>query len=256
MILGNKKVESDRPALVMGIVNATPDSFLERSRGGLNLALKLIDDGADILDIGGESTRPGFTEVSEKEEIDRIIPIIKEIRKRSDIAISVDTRKKNVMEAAWNEGADIFNDVSAFEYDEKSADFAAKTDLSVILMFSHEGDSKICRDYLKKRVDSAVEHGIKKEKIILDPGIGFDKTFDQNCDLIKNCSDISFDDLPVLMALSNKRCIGAMTGRDVLDRDSGTNAANLISVLNGARIVRVHNVAQTVDTLNVMKFLR
>lgn len=256
MILGTKEITTDRPALVMGIVNATPDSFFEKSRGGFELAMKLIEEGADILDIGGESTRPGFTEVPEDEEIKRVIPLIKEIRKHSDIAISVDTRKKSVMEAAFSEGADILNDVSALEFDDSMADFVSGTDLSVILMFPYEGGIEECKKYLKKQTEYAISKGINKEKIILDPGIGFGKTFEQNCELIKKCSDISFDELPVLMALSNKRCIGAMTGRDALERQAGTNAANMISVLNGASIVRVHDVAQTIDVLNVMKFLK
>ena len=124
LCLGENVIESPRKAFVMGIVNATPDSFFENSRGGLDLALKLIDDGADILDIGGESTRPGFTEVSEDEEISRVVPLIQKIRQINDkIPISVDTRKMAVMKAAYENGADVLNDVSALEFDSKMAGF-------------------------------------------------------------------------------------------------------------------------------------
>ena len=267
MIFGKKTVNSERPALIMGIVNATPDSFFEKSRGGIDLALKLIDEGADILDIGGESTRPGFTTVESNEEIMRVVPLVKEIRKHSDIPISIDTRKKNVMEEAFYAGADVLNDVSAMEYDEDICNFVSKNDLGVILMFGKSGGIKNAKEYLSQRINYAIKNNISKEKIIVDPGIGFDKTFEENIELIKNCGKLSeiiinqkdndeIFNFPVLMALSNKRCIGAMTGNNVEDRDVGTMTANLFSVISGASIIRVHNVKQAVDSLNVMKFLK
>ena len=266
MIFGNKKLSTEKPAFVMGILNATPDSFFEKSRGGLDLALKLIDDGADILDIGGESTRPNYIPVEENEEIKRIIPLIKEIRKHSDIPISVDTRKSKVFIEAYNVGADILNDVSALEDDKNMAETVSKTDCSVILMHREEEDpNKIdesdkintkVSDYLKKQIEYAIYCGIKKEKIIIDPGIGFGKTFKENLELIKNCNLLCDGNFPILMALSRKRCIGQMTNEDVENRMAGTLAANIISVQNNAKIVRVHDVKQTVDALNVMKYLK
>jgi dihydropteroate synthase len=194
----NKVLELKRPAFVMGIVNATPDSFYKSSRGVIDLALRLIDEGADILDIGGESTRPGFTEISEEEEITRIVPLIQKIRQFNDkIPISVDTRKTAVMKAAYENGADVLNDVSALEFDSKMADFISSTELSVILMFWKAGGIKEAKKYLKERVLFAKKSGIKKEKIILDPGIGFDKSFEENCQLIRNCGDLSFWGIPV-----------------------------------------------------------
>lgn len=259
LCLGKKFIESPRNAFVMGIVNATPDSFFENSRGGLDLALKLIDDGADILDIGGESTRPGFTEVSEEEEISRVVPLIQQIRKINDkIPISVDTRKTAVMKAAYESGADVLNDVSALEFDSKMADFISSTELSVVLMFWKAGGIKEAKKYLKERVLFAKKSGIKKEKIILDPGIGFDKSFEENCQLIKNCGDLSFWGIPVLMALSNKRCIGAMINEneDSAKRGVGTACANIFAVESGAKIIRVHDVKSAIDSLNVMNFLK
>lgn len=259
LLLGKKTISSSHIAFVMGIVNATPDSFFENSRGGFDLALKLIDDGADILDIGGESTRPGFTEVSEDEEIKRIVPLIQKIRQVNDkIPISVDTRKMAVMKAAYENGADVLNDVSALEFDSKMAKFVSSTELSVILMFSKAGGLKEAKKYLKERVLFAKKSGIQKEKIILDPGIGFEKSFDQNCQLIKNCGDLSFGGMPVLMALSNKRCIGAMINEneDSAKRDYGTVAANIFAIESGAKIIRVHNVKSAIDSINVMNFLK
>lgn len=259
ILLGNKVIESPRQAFVMGIVNATPDSFYENSRGGLDLALQLIDEGADILDIGGESTRPGFTEVSEEEEIKRIVPLVQQIRKINDkIPISIDTRKKSVIEAAYSEGADVLNDVSALEFDSQMAKFVSSTDLSVILMFSKAGGLREAKKYFKERVLFAQKHGILKEKIILDPGIGFEKSFEQNCELIKKCGELSIKNIPVLMALSNKRCVGAMINenQDANKRGIGTVVSDVFAVEAGAKIIRVHDVKSAIDSLNVMKFLK
>lgn len=266
MIFGNKKISTEKPAFVMGILNATPDSFFEKSRGGIDLALKLIDDGADILDIGGESTRPGYIPVDEDEEIKRIVPLIKEIRNHSQIPISVDTRKSKVFKEAFYAGADILNDVSALEDDKKMAEVCAKTDCSVILMHRWKENPnkkdeskniiKIVSDYLENQIGYALFEGVDERKIIIDPGIGFGKTFEENINLIKNCNLLCDGKYPILMALSRKRCIGQMTDETVENRMAGTLAANILSVQNNSKIVRVHDVKQTVDSLNVMKYLQ
>ncbi len=264
MTFGERTISTERRAFIMGIVNATPDSFFSKSRGGVNKAFELLDQGADIIDIGGESTRPGFTQVSKEEEIKRIVPVIKALRKKSDVVISVDTRKKEVMKAAYEEGADILNDVSSFESDPALADYAAEKNLSVILMHgynkseNHESSENITKevsDYLLERANFAIAHGIKKEKIILDPGIGFGKTNEENISLIKDTEKLCSSGYPLLMALSRKRVIGNMTGRDVEERLTGTVTADLISVIKGAKILRVHDVKETLDSLNVMKYL-
>ncbi len=258
-------IKTENAAFVMGIVNATPDSFWEGSRGGENLALKLIDEGADIVDVGGESTRPGSAYVSAEEEIRRIIPVIKKIRAVSSIAISVDTRKKEVIEAAVSEGADILNDVSALE--EGIASFAARKGIPVILMHKRgipaimQNDTSyrdVFREvdaYLASRVSYALSRGIAPNKIIVDPGIGFGKDFEANRILIKNCGKLCGGTYPVLMALSRKTCIGEMTGRSAEGRLCGTIAANMIAVMSGASVVRVHDVAAALDSLRVLKLL-
>ena len=259
--LADRTISTKRSAFVMGIVNCTPDSFFAGSRGSASLALRLADEGADILDIGGESTRPGWKPVSTEEEIRRIVPVIRAVRKKSPIPISVDTRKKSVMEAAFNEGADIVNDVSALEDDEELGLFAAQKNLPVILMHRgncSSGKSAVCEvgKYLSSRADYALSCGIGKEKIIVDPGIGFGKDDDVNRALIADCGSLCEGTYPVLMALSRKRVIGSMTGRDAEERLYGTLAADLVAVLSGASFVRVHDVAPCVDSLAVLSALR
>lgn len=269
---GLKHAVTERDAFVMGIVNATPDSFYSESRGGAERALKLISEGADILDIGGESTRPGYTPVCTEEEISRIVPVVQAVRRESSIPISIDTTKLEVFKAAFAAGADIWNDVTALsgagkknedgtagtenEASIESARFIAKTGASVILMHSGAGSIKDVSDYLGQRVVFCLSHGVNSDKIIVDPGIGFGKTLEQNIALIREPLSVCGGRYTVLMALSRKRCIGDMTGRNTEERLAGTLAADMISVQKGAKIIRVHDVSDAIDTLNVMKNLR
>ena len=269
---GLKRAATERAAFVMGIVNATPDSFYAESRGGVDRALQLIDEGADIIDIGGESTRPGYTPVTVEEEIARIIPVIQAVRKVSSIPISIDTTKLEVFKSAFAAGADIWNDVTALsgagkanddgtaacksEPSRESAQFIANSGASVILMHSGAGTKQEVSDFLGQRTVFCLSNGVSSDKIILDPGIGFGKTTEQNLDLIREPLSICAGRYPVLMALSRKRCIGDMTGRATEDRLAGTLAADMISVQNGAKLIRVHDVSAAIDTLNVMKYLR
>ena len=276
--LGLKRAATERDAFVMGIVNATPDSFYADSRGGIDRALQLLDEGADILDIGGESTRPGYTPVSVEEEIGRVLPVIQAVRKVSSIPISVDTNKLEVFKAAFAAGADIWNDITALSgttkpdgEDEKSedgtaaahgvpsvaaAEYLAKTGASVILMHTGPADISEVSEFLGQRAIFCISNGVASDKIILDPGIGFGKTLEQNLALIREPLKICAGRYPVLMALSRKRCIGDMTGRPTEERLAGTLAADMISVQKGAKIIRVHDVSSAIDTLNVMKNLR
>ena len=197
--------------------------------------------------------------MSAEEELRRIIPVIKKIRAVSSVAISVDTRKKEVIEAAVSEGADILNDVSALEDDESIASFAAEKGIPVILMHKRGipaimQNNTSYRDvfwevnaYLASRVSYALSRGIEPNKIIVDPGIGFGKDFEANCILIKNCGKFCGGMYPVLMALSRKTCIGEMTGKRAEDRLCGTVAADMIAVMRGASIVRVHDVGAALD---------
>ncbi len=263
--LAGRTVQTERPAFVMGIVNATPDSFYAGSRGGVEEGLRLIDEGADLLDIGGESSRPGAAYVSDGEELSRIIPVIEGIRRHSSIPISVDTRKRSVMEAAYNAGADIVNDISALEDDERLGHFAAEKSLPVILMHKrgipktmqqHTSYTDVLAEvsgYLSARALYAEQLGIAREKIIIDPGIGFGKDMAANTALICRCGFLCGGSYPVLMALSRKSVIGEMTGEPVERRLEGTVAANMLSVLSGAFMLRVHDVAPCRNMLDVLK---
>lgn len=252
---GKKNLKTDRPAFVMGIVNATPDSFFSGSRGGIERALQLIEEGADVIDIGGESTRPGYTPVPADEEIKRILPVLNEIRKTSDIAVSIDTTKLEVFKAAFENGADVWNDVCALSGKTENAEYVARTGAGVILMHNGPGDILEVNKYLEEQVQFCLKNGIALDKIIVDPGIGFGKSNEQSISLIKNTGLLCDGKYPVLMALSRKRCIGEMTGKPTEERMAGTLAADLLSVQKGAVMVRVHDVSETIDGLNVMKYL-
>lgn len=273
IFLKDRILSTENPAFVMGIVNANGDSFWEKSRGGARLAKRLVEQGADILDIGGESTRPGSEYIDAKEELRRVIPLVKKIRKFSDVPISVDTRKYDVMSAAFDAGADILNDVSALEDDPRLARFAARERIPVILMHNAmkkssckpERNSVIMNEcgeenifsqvdeYLVRRAEFALQNGIAAEKIIVDPGIGFGKDTAQNAALIANAARLCGGKYSVLMALSRKSFFEKVCGRKVAGRLWGTVAANAYSILNGVSIVRVHDVDAAVDTVKVLK---
>lgn len=277
ILLASGPLYTDLPAFVMSIVNVTPDSFWEKSRSVnvaacVEKALFCEKEGAHIIDIGAESSRPGAEYVSVSEEIDRLLPVIEGIRKHSSIPISVDTRKSSVLEAALTSGADILNDISALEDDDLIASVASKADIPVILMHKRGSPQTMQKNteyadvveevasYLRLRCEYALSCGIKPEKIILDPGIGFGKNLYANQLLIQNCntfSSITADNQSnhVLMALSRKTCIGDLTGRSVEQRLSGTVCANLLAVQKGATIVRVHDTAETIDMLKVLRGL-
>jgi dihydropteroate synthase len=268
--LARGTVSTEMPAFVMGILNATDDSFWEGSRApslesALALALSLAERGADIIDIGGESTRPGAVYVGEAEEIARVAPLVREIRKRSSVPLSVDTRKASVMRAALDEGADICNDVSALEDDPSLAPLVAASGIPVVLMHKRGVPASMqdapeyydvvaeVASYLFSRAEYALGAGIARDRIILDPGIGFGKRVEDNCALIANLAKIAAGGYPVLMGNSRKSFIGSITGRKAEDRLAGTLAAALVSVQNGASFLRVHDVAETKDTLAVLR---
>lgn len=268
--LAGRTIHTELPAFIMGIVNVTPDSFWEGSRAGdtgLELALSLIEAGADILDIGGESTRPGSAYVDENEEIGRIVPLIKQIRAQSSIPISVDTRKSGVLKAAIEAGADLLNDVSALADDETMASVAARLSIPVVLMHKKgipetmqqgiqydDVVSEVC-DFLAGRVQYALDAGIIPDRIILDPGIGFGKRHEDNVALIRNIDRLLELGYPVMMALSRKSSIGQMTGKTVDKRMAGSLCANMFAVQKGAGYLRVHDVEETRDMLAVLQEL-
>lgn len=242
--------------LVMGILNITPDSFSDGGKynnieAALKQAEKLIDDGADIIDIGGESTRPGHIQISSEEEITRVVPVIERIKKELNPIISIDTYKYDVAEAAIKAGADIVNDIWGLQYDNgEMAEIVKKYDIPLIAM--HNQNDEIYRedimDSLKKFFDKTYEiakkYGIDKEKIILDPGLGFGKNVEQNIELMSKL-EILCANAPVLLGASKKRFIGKLLNDLPFDeRVEGTVATTVIGIQKGVSIVRVHNVLE------------
>ena len=257
----------DRPQ-VMGIVNVTPDSF---SDGGAHdtleaavaHALKLVEEGADLLDVGGESTRPGAGEVSVEEELRRVIPVIEQLSKRASLPISIDTSKPEVMRAAVAAGAGMINDVQALRR-EGALDAAAALGVPVVLMhmLGEPRSMQQAPDYddvvgdvhrfLAERLFAAEMSGIAKKNLLVDPGFGFGKNTQHNLALLAQLERFTELGVPVLAGLSRKRSIGEITGREATrDRVAGSVAAHLIAAQRGAMILRVHDVAATVDALKV-----
>ena len=267
-------IETDLPAFIMGIVNTTPDSFYESSRStslekSLIRALALEAEGADIIDIGGESTRPGASYISEEEELERVIPLIEAVRGRSTVAISVDTRKAAVMKAAFKAGATLCNDISALIDDPALGTLIAEEAGAVVLMHKRGTPPTMqqnvpqyrnvvteVRDYLEARVAHALNCGIAHERIIIDYGIGFGKTAEDNYRLIAASAYFTGLGYPLLVGLSRKSFIGYVTGEPPEKRLAGTLAATMYAVQQGASIVRAHDVAETRELLLVLKELQ
>jgi len=252
---------------VMGILNVTPDSFSDGGRydrldAGLGQALQMARDGADIIDIGGESTRPGADSVGEQEELDRVIPVIEAIRAETDVPISVDTSKVGVMRAAVTAGANMINDVCALQGE---GALQAATDLDVAVCLMHmQGiprtmqadphyDNVVAEvaQFLEQRVAACVGAGLAGDRIVVDPGFGFGKTREHNVELLANLRQLQVRGCPVLVGVSRKATLGELTSRNVDRRLPASVAAAAIAVVNGAAIVRAHDVPATVDALKV-----
>ena len=256
--------------LVMGVINTTPDSF---SDGGLNYApetaiscgLGMLEDGADILDIGGESSRPGSDYVGEQEELDRVLPVIKGIMaEKPDCRISLDTRRRSVAEAGIKEGVSIINDISGFRDDPTLIDLGREARVGMIIMhmlgsprdmqkkIRYDNFPQDIHDFLAERIRSLEERGIEPAKIVVDPGIGFGKTFDQNLSLINRLDFFSDLNKPILVGASRKAFLGKILDEPVATkRGYGTLATVAVSIMRGASIVRVHDVAPAVQVCRV-----
>ena len=266
----NRTILLGRRTLVMGILNVTPDSFSDGGRFAdpdiaAEHALEMIAQGADIIDIGGESTRPGAEPVSVADEIQRTLPVIERIRAHSNIPISIDTMKAEVAVAAITAGADIINDVSAFEADERMVEVAAETGAGVILMHmrgtprtmqhdpAYEDVVAEVSDYLKQRADHIIARGVRRESVVLDPGIGFGKTEEHNVELLRQLPALARCGFPVLVGASRKRFIGSITGRSLpAERRAGSLAVAAWSAANGTHILRVHDVIDTCDVCRML----
>lgn len=258
----------DRP-VVMGVLNVTPDSFSDGGQfAGRDAALlhaeAMLADGAAILDVGGESTRPGAADVSEAQELDRVIPVIEALQNLTDVPISIDTSKPAVMEQAVSAGAAMINDVRALG-ENGALEMAASLGVPVCLMHmrgqprtmqdapEYDDVTAEVRAFLAGRRDASVAAGVPQSRILLDPGFGFGKQHRHNVELLANLRQLTELGQPLLVGLSRKATLGALTGRDVDDRLAASVAAALIAVMQGARVVRAHDVRETVDALTVWR---
>ncbi len=257
---------------VMAILNVTPDSFSDGGKfstfgDALRQAEQHVIEGADMLDVGGESTRPGGQPVDPREEIDRVVPVIEELKRRFDIAISIDTSKSEVAEQAVNAGAEIINDVSGLRFDSRIAEVAAKTSAGLILMHlrgdfetMHQLDpvenilDKVSEGF-EWSIQNAKSVGVKDDRICLDIGIGFSKTIEQNLELIAKLDELHlrFANYPLMVGTSRKSFIGKLLGGvSVVQRLNGTIASNVVAVLKGAKIIRVHDVKPHVEAVKII----
>jgi len=268
------KVFDFKRTYIMGILNVTPDSFSDGgmftdSEGAAARAFEMSGQGADIIDIGGESTRPGADKVSAEEEIKRVIPVIEKIRKKNnEIIISVDTYKAETAGKAMDAGADMINDISGGVFDSRMFKTAAVKKAKYIIMHIKgtpgnmqdnpvypRGVVKEIRDFFEAQSLKAVEAGIRKDDIIIDPGIGFGKTAEDNAVILENIGEFVSLGFPVMVGTSRKSMIGKATGKDVSERKFGTAAAVALSISKGARIVRVHDVVEMKDVVKVSDFI-
>ena len=252
MIIGGKNFDTENNTYVMGILNVTPDSFSDGGKWNtmehaLRHAEEMIADGADILDIGGESTRPGYTLLEDEEEIDRVVPVIHAVKERFDIPVSVDTYKSRVAEAAIDAGADLVNDIWGLKYDKRMADVIAQAKLPCCLM--HNRQTAEYTDYLPEVLDDlkecvllAKEAGISDDNIILDPGIGFGKTLEHNLILMNHVELLHSLGYPILLGTSRKSMIGLTLDLPSDQREEGTIATTVMGVMKHCAFVRVHNV--------------
>ncbi len=273
LTMGGGSFDLSRRTLIMGILNVTPDSFSDGGRycttdQAVARALAMAGDGADIIDIGGESSRPGADPVSEQEETRRVVGVIEEIHRRIDTPLSIDTYKAGVARRAVEAGAAMINDISALAFDPDMAPLAAALSVPVILMHIKGTPRDMQKDphytdligevrgALGRTIERAVAAGIDPERIIIDPGIGFGKTAEDNLTLIGHIRDFFELGRPVLVGASRKSFIGSLTGKPVNDRLWASVGAASAAVLQGAHIVRVHDVAETRDALAVVDAIK
>lgn len=263
-----RQLDFVRAPLIMGILNVTPDSFsdgglYQQADAAIDQALAMVAAGADIIDVGGESTRPGATAVSEAEEMQRVLPVIEGIRRNSNVVISIDTYKSAVAEAALQAGADIINDISAATFDPLMAQVAARHQSPLIAMHIkgtprnmqdnpwYEDVSAEIYTFLEARIFDLQAHGV--ERIMIDPGIGFGKRLQDNLELLRHLRDFTFLNAPILIGVSRKSFIGKVLHKEVHERLVGSLAAALIAVQNGAKVIRVHDVAETYEVLQIWR---
>jgi len=260
LALKSRVLELGRRTLIMGILNVTPDSFsdagafFDRERA-IQRALEMIAEGAELLDIGGESTRPGSEPVSAEVELERVLPVIEAIRRESDIPLSIDTTKAEVARQALTAGADLINDISALRFDERMVQIAADSCAPLILMHM-QGTPRTMQEnplyaslfseiiaFLEERIRFATDHGVARSQIVVDPGIGFGKNLRHNLLLVRSLEKFHCLDRPLLLGASRKRFIGAVLERPVTEREIGTAVAHSFAIAAGVHLLRTHEVA-------------
>lgn len=254
MIIGNKTFDTENKCYIMGILNVTPDSFSDGGRfnsmdAALRHAEEMIRDGADIIDIGGESTRPGHQQITDEEEIHRVSPVIEAVKARFDVPVSIDTYKGAVAEAALRSGADLVNDIWGFKYDPHVAELTARYNAACCLM--HNRREAVYDDFLndviadlRECTEIAKKAGVPDDKIILDPGVGFAKTLEMNLSVTNHVDMLSTLGYPVLLGTSRKTMIGLTLDLPSDQRLEGTLATTVIGVMKGCSFVRVHDVKE------------
>ncbi|MGI9037111.1 MAG: dihydropteroate synthase [Pyrinomonadaceae bacterium] len=271
----SRRTTSLEKTLVMAILNVTPDSFSDGGKffsldAALKQAEKLAAEGADILDIGGESTRPASEKISADEETNRVVPVVEAIAKRFEIPVSIDTSKARVAAKAVEAGAEIINDISGLRFDENVAKVAAKYKTGLVLMhlrgaFETMHEQKPVADILSETasgfrlsLEKAENCGVRREQIALDVGVGFSKTFEQNLELLAKLAKLveEFPDYPFLVGTSRKSFIGKILGDAAAKRLQGSLTSAAIAVWNGAKIVRVHDVRETVEALKIVEAIK
>lgn len=263
MIIGNKEFDLTNRTYVMGILNVTPDSF---SDGGcwnnLDKALahaeKMKEEGAAIIDVGGESTRPGYTQISDEEEIERVVPVIEALKKEIDLPISIDTYKSTVADAALSAGADLVNDIWGFLYDEKIAAVTAKYDAACCL--SHNREIPVYENLvpdvigdLTKSAQIALQADVRKDAIILDPGVGFAKSYEENLTILKHLDEFTRLEYPILLGTSRKSVIGLKLDLPKDQREEGTLVTTVLAAQAHCGFVRVHDVEKNVRAIKMME---
>ncbi|MCX6828608.1 MAG: dihydropteroate synthase [candidate division Zixibacteria bacterium] len=270
----NRQLEMRKP-MVMGILNVTPDSFSDGGRyaeldAAVERACRIIEERGDIIDIGGESSRPGSEPVALKDELERVIPVVLAVRKISEIPISIDTTKAEVARQAIEAGADIINDISALRFDAQMAEVAMESGVPVILMHMrglpktmqvdpiYENCVAEIKDFFRERLEQCRRYGIEREKIILDPGIGFGKRLEDNLAILRHIAEFKETGCPIMVGTSRKSFIGHITGgaNEAEERIGGSIASALVALMGGADIIRVHDVAATVEAIKVWKALQ
>lgn len=261
MLIGNKEFQTKGHTYVMGILNVTPDSFSDGGKWNtMDNALfhveEMLHEGMDILDIGGESTRPGYTLLSDDEEISRITPVIEAVKARFDVPISLDTYKGNVAGAGIEAGADLINDIWGLKYDDKIASVIARNNLPCCLM--HNRKEAAYQDFMQEvaadlaeTIHLAEKAGISEDKIILDPGVGFGKSYEQNLEIINSLEELKVLGYPLLLGCSRKSVIGLTLDLPADQRLEGTLVTTIMAVMKGCMFVRVHDVKENVRAIRM-----